>query len=258
MACNSKLNYNQLYSKAYEEIKEGHYNEAIKLLDKAILIKYKADSLYTLKSFCLYKTGYFEEAKVQADRALVYNPLNDYAYYLLGIVKREINVFGTVNLSVNRSQMNYYEGLAYMRYEILENSNAAETKVYDLTASLTDLCKAIELNDSVADNYYERAKTLQKVRLYDKALKDFNRAIELSKDIAEFFFGRAMFYKETEKTQLSLNDFNRAIELEENPFFYANRAYLKREQLHDEIGACKDLKKADKLGLKLETGDDCN
>ncbi len=221
-------------------------------------MEYKADSLYTLKSYCLYKIEKFEEAQKQADIALAYYPNSDYAYYLLGIIKREINVYNAIDINFERTRINYYESLSYFRYKVIESLNTANSIVFDMTASLSDLCKAIELNNNVAEYYYERGNTLIEIGLMDKALEDFNKSIKLSNYVAEYFFCRAMLYKKTKKTELSLDDFNKAIELDENPIYYANRGYLKREQLNDENGACKDLRKAAKLGLPLANDEICN
>jgi tetratricopeptide (TPR) repeat protein len=256
LACNSKMSYEDLYSKINKEIDKGNFKEAIALLDKAIKINYKADSLYTLKSFCLYNTGYYKKAEQEAEKALLYNSQNDYAYYMMGISKRETNLFGNVSIESAKSDKIYIDSEMVNRYVITLHDNQASGEIYDMKEALLNLNKAIEINGTCGDNFFERGKTYYKMSLYKRALTDFDKAIILSNHIGEFFFYRGMLYKELDKSLEALNDFNKAISLKEDAFYYANRGYLKREQLNDKQGGCDDLKKAKHLGLSM-TDDEC-
>lgn len=256
LSCNSKMSYDELYSKVNKEIDKENFNEAIALLDKAIKINYNADSLYTLKSFCLYKTGYYKKAEQEAEKALLYNSQNDYAYYMLGISKRETNLFGNVDIESAKSDKIYIDSEMVNRYAVTLYDNQTSGEIYDMKEALMNLNKAIEINGTCGDNFFERGKTYYKMGLYKRALGDFDTAIVLSNNIGEFFFYRGMLFKELNKSLEALNDFNKAISLKEDAFYYANRGYLKREQLNDKQGGCDDLKKAKRLGLSM-TDDEC-
>ena len=252
LACSSKMDYNALYEKANQEIDKENYSGAMKYLDKALQIHYSADSLYTLKSYCLFQTGHFREAIEEAEKSMMYKPENDYAYYLSAISKRNLNLVTQVNLNSAESDMTYVDGQIVRKYKVITNGVNSITEVYNMQAVLLDLNKAIELNTNNADNYMERARTYEEMGLDSKAMIDYNSAITLNGNNAEFYFRRALLYKQLEKTQESLSDFNKALSLKEDALYYANRGYLKREQLNDPDGCCEDFRKAESLGMKME------
>jgi len=250
----TQTEFEKIYSDASKEIDKGNFEQAIKHLNKAILLNYRGDSLYTLKGYCYYQIGDYEKTIKQAEMALSFNSQNDYAYFLKGISKSNMNIYDPIKDKLYSDKFNYdtLDGIFYAPYSISYSSNGMINKVVDLRSAIEDLSKSIELFDSYADSYNERGKLYRQIRVYDRALVDFNKAIELLKDDPEFYHQRALLYKEQKQPEQSLKDFDRAIELEQNPFFYANRGYLKREQLQDEKGACEDLKTAANLGLSLD------
>jgi tetratricopeptide (TPR) repeat protein len=253
-ACQTKTDFEKLYSDANDRLKEGNYGQAIVLFDKAISLNSSADSLYTLKGFCFYQLGDYKNCIKLAERALILNPNNYYAYYLIGVSRPNINIYDQIKHKLYSDNFNSgtIDGKFYTPYNIWYSSTGSVEKVVDIKCAIKDLSKSIELFDTYAESYNERGKLYREIKAYERALKDFNKAIELMTNEAEFYYQRALLLKELGKTDLSLHDFNKAIELEQNPFFYSNRGYLKREQLNDEKGACEDMKMAEKLGLPID------
>lgn len=94
----------------------------------------------------------------------------------------------------------------------------------DYLQALENFDKAVELNPTLAEAYYFRAR----VQLDDrKAEADFNKAIELNPAYPEAYFRRGLMKDLSGDSAAALRDYNRAIEL--NPKFvdaYMTRAVL--------------------------------
>ena len=107
---------------------------------------------------------------------------------------------------------------------------------------------------SCSDNKKESLELLDKgVELYyrsdDKtALELFRKAIQKDKSNFEAYYWIGNYYNNKRKYKKAIEYYSKAIEI--NPGFadaYANRGYAKNN-LKDKTGACKDWKKARKLG----------
>ena len=108
---------------------------------------------------------------------------------------------------------------------------------------MRDFDKAIELNPTDPDFYYERGRIRKLLEDYDNALLDYNKVIELDPQ-ADVYYSRGNLKKRMDDFDGALSDFDKAIELD--PEFadaYNNRGYLKY-QLQDYEGALLDYDKA--------------
>ena len=148
-----------------------------------------------------------------------------------------------------------------------------------------DTCaKAIELDPTFGDAYYNRGLAYINLGIYDRALADMDAAIRIAPDDADAYLNKAMIYLTTEEPHLaqanyeeaikldpqnadghlgrgaarfdmgqykgSIDDFNEAIRLAPNlGFAYNNRAisYIRLE-LYDE--AQRDIDRAQQLGVR--------
>ena len=70
------------------------------------------------------------------------------------------------------------------------------------------------------------------------------------------YLQRGLLYKDIGESKKALADFDKAIQLNpQSPFPFVNRGYLKKEQLNDKDGACKDFNKAEELGISMSQED---
>lgn len=128
--------------------------------------------------------------------------------------------------------------------------------------AILDFNKAIEINPSIPELYYNRGLAYAKYKgQYDKAILDFNKAIELMVELnpthprlADAYNNRGLAYKEKRQYDTAISDYNKAIEI--NPRHdaaYSNRAvsyYFKQE--YDK--AWNDVHKAQELGQQIHPG----
>jgi tetratricopeptide (TPR) repeat protein len=95
--------------------------------------------------------------------------------------------------------------------------------------AITYCNKAIEINPSYAEAYYNRGRSYHRKHKYDKAISDFNRSIELNpKDWVDMAYtNRGVTYEEKGQYDKAISDFNKAIEINPMDFMaYNNLAWI--------------------------------
>ena len=113
----------------------GKYNEAIKALDRAIELDPKFALAWANKGYALYKQEKYDEAIEAYNKTIELNPEN-----------------AVVAVAWN------FKGLAF--YNL-----GAKTKTFKyINKSLSDFDKAIELNSSFADPWYNNGNALDSLR----------------------------------------------------------------------------------------------
>lgn len=73
--------------------------------------------------------------------------------------------------------------------------------------------KAIDAKPDLANAYYNRAITYQKIEEYDKAINDYSKYIELKPGVADAYFGRGGAFYGKKEYDRAINDYNKFIEL---------------------------------------------
>jgi tetratricopeptide (TPR) repeat protein len=133
-------------------------------------------------------------------------------------------------------------------YSALNNIGVAYNDIYKYEEAITNLNKAIELNENYALSYANRANSYNQLNDFPNSLKDAERAIELAPNLewAYAIKGNVLTkqgnFVEAERT------LNRAIEINQNSAVaYFNRGYFNEEtKRYDE--SIKDYLKAEELG----------
>lgn len=115
--------------------------------------------------------------------------------------------------------------------------------------AIADFTKAIALDVTQAEYYFQRAEAYSNSELVDKlelALADYNIAIEVGEDDGRYYSSRANVYVEMKNFDAAMKDYNKAIELDNTAFNYYYRAnafvIMKKFDL-----ALKDFSKAIEL-----------
>ena len=112
--------------------------------------------------------------------------------------------------------------------------------------------KAIQLNPSNADAYYNRGDAYDEMGEYGKAIADYSKAIELAPNHAPAYYNRGCAYGEIGAYDKAIADYTKAIGLNPNDSLtYYNRglAYSKRGELPR---ALSDLEKCIELSTDPE------
>jgi tetratricopeptide (TPR) repeat protein len=116
------------------------------------------------------------------------------------------------------------------------------------TFTVADFDKAIEINPSDADAYYNRGVAYGHKGQYDEAISDYTKAIEMNSRHADAYYNRGTAYGHKGQHDKAISDFTKAIEI--NPRYA--EAYYKRGYSYGEKGqfdqAIADYSKAIEIG----------
>ena len=114
---------------------------------------------------------------------------------------------------------------------LMENGASTAMKCYN---------RALELDDSMADGYYNRGNLHDSLGEYEEAIADFSKAIELVPEMTAAWNNRGNARMELADYTGALADFEEVIRLNpERENAYTNRGYV-REVLGDTDGALAD------------------
>lgn len=117
--------------------------------------------------------------------------------------------------------------------------------------STADFNKVLSLDPASADAYYGRALALYKTGSFDAAIADYSKAIDINPDAADAVYGRGLCYFKKNDLKQAINDFNKVIDLKpEFPLAYSARAiaYFSKK---DYIKTLSDINKAVALGFRM-------
>lgn len=152
----------------------GRYEQAIEEYSKAIDSYHYKSLVYQQISFSYFRLKNISQASKFANKALEDDPLNDYAYYLKALIKRENNF------------------------------------TYD---SEKLILKALEIDPDISFYYGLHSNLLLKMQLYGKAIEQAKKGLELDETEVECFITLLFAYNNTkqyeqfsevEKTALTL------------------------------------------------------
>lgn len=118
--------------------------------------------------------------------------------------------------------------------------------------SIADYTKAIELDPTQADHYYNRALTYDFMGAYKDAILDYSRAIEIKPTQDIYFFDRGITHQLMGSYKDAISDFNRAIDLDSRwakYFFHRGITYQLISAYEDAI---TDYTKAIKINSKQD------
>jgi tetratricopeptide (TPR) repeat protein len=99
----------------------------------------------------------------------------------------------------------------------------------------------------MANQHFQSGELRYKSRDFEGAILAFTRAIEIEPTNADIYYQRGISYFHLNRKSLALIDFNQAQELQpNNPFRYSSRAYIK-DACGDISGAISDYERAIEL-----------
>lgn len=205
------------------------------------------------RAYIFYNTNEIDKAIEDFTDIIESDSLSYESYVSRGVAKLRIDVYekysDSIRIVLNDTTL-YNDFFKY--FKITYSGDNYSSIMNDSRGAIQDFNKALKIKPDYDFAYYNRAKVYEELNLLNEAIADINKAIELNNN-SDYYLSRALIYKSLKKTEESLRDFNKAIELNpKNGFAYINRGYLKREQLNDKNGAEKDIKMAEKLGVKTD------
>jgi tetratricopeptide (TPR) repeat protein len=224
------------YNRANVQLQSKNYNEAIRLLDQALLIKRNYAEAFAMKGDCHYYLKEYPKAIENYKRA--------------GKVKKNL---GSYNLACTYA----LSGMADEAFETLEANLASEYKL-----RMTHVAQDGDLQSLHADARWEPLTKKQWYSPYEALLNDaevsvnsndlnaaitsLSKAIEIDATKATAYGTRAICHLRNNDLQKSLEDLNQAITLDPKSTYYGNRAYV-NNKLGNVSETLADYEKAVKL-----------
>lgn len=212
----------ELREKAIEAHVKKDYAAELKCWDAVQQLTPNEASVYYFRQYDYYKTGRYEEAFADLDKALALDPNMVGAYKSRGY------------LYLRKSELD--KALAdFDEYLKREPNDAAgfvdrgvtllRLKQYD--RALADFAEAIRLDPKRALAYCERGRLFTKTGEHEKALADFAKALELSPGDANSLFQRSTTYWQMGEYEKCAADREATLQsLPEDPFYLNNAAWF--------------------------------
>lgn len=121
----------------------------------------------------------------------------------------------------------------------------------DFEGAIEDFTKAIEINASFAEAYFERGSAKSKLFYADfkGAIEDYTKAISINPVFDKAYNNRGYCKRKLKDYKGAIADYTKAIGI--NPKFagaYYNRGVCRVEDFRDKIAGCQDLRKAVEFG----------
>jgi tetratricopeptide (TPR) repeat protein len=176
--------YQTLESKADLFFEQGRlfgileeYEEAIVSYDKALLFKPYDDIAWYNRGFSLDKLGRYEEAIASYDKALLFKPYNDIVWCNRGFSLDKLGRYEEAIASYNKALLfkPYDDTILYKRGIALGNLGRYEE-------ALTSYNKALLFKPYEDTIWYKRGIALDNLGRYEEALTSYNKALQLNPD----------------------------------------------------------------------------
>lgn len=120
----------------------------------------------------------------------------------------------------------------------------------DLEGAIKDYTKAIKLDKTLVNAYYNRGMCEQALKKYGDAYNDFEITTKLNPNLSGPFYSKATVLAAQEKYKEAIPHLDKAIQIDEKtPNALTLRGQI-RAQLGDKTGACEDFNKAKGFGDK--------
>jgi tetratricopeptide (TPR) repeat protein len=225
------------YSETYKNY-NNFYRNAISKNEKSGL------ALTNYSNLLFNKEGKYEEAMQLIEKAIALNP--DSMYYTFkkcgyAYMQKDIPVTKNCSEKLITKWPNKYDS------NFIRSGYFLLTKDYE--ESIRYSTKTIEINPNKADGYFNRGLAYKETGNFDAAINDFTTCTRLSPQFANAYFHRGNIYGNTGNFSAALIDFDKYVKLspdEAMGYFYRGQAYCFSGNAAD---GCRDLKKAQKMGL---------
>jgi tetratricopeptide (TPR) repeat protein len=268
---NKKLMSVTLIGTGASKDRQSKYEEAIVVLNKALINKNSMDS-FALSSLhfnlgvSYHKLNKIEQAIGNYTNAIKVNSKNAEAYYNRGYIYSEkdynkaIEDFTkAVGYLPEKDDLYGYRGDCYQYKEDYEKAIKDYTKANELNPkgykyiynrgfanyyignyneAISDFTEAIRLKSDEPDAYSLRGLIFISKEMYDEAISDFTKAINLKSDESYFFYYRGFVFMKQKMYDEAISDFTKAIRLKpDEPDFFFDRGnvFVKDKMYYEAI-----------------------
>jgi tetratricopeptide (TPR) repeat protein len=248
-----KNNVLGIYGLAFCKYADGDYENAIEILNPLINVNPKNGALYSLRgrcnkalenlpnaiddlrnaiekgsigldnlslSECLFYSGNFNDAVIEADNFIKNNPQKHEGYFVKGLAKAGLKDYTSAIVELEKAigispkNSNLYIQLTRVYIEMnelnkavkminraikldVENAEAVQIRaklkyeLHDYTNAIFDCNRVVELGDSSAETFLIRGKSNLKIGLKKEACADFKKALTMGNKEAESLIAKS-------------------------------------------------------------------
>lgn len=242
------------FKKSGAKYNAGSIDEAIVLVDDAILIDPNSSQYRFSRGEYYYSLGNYKEAITSYDQAIKikdnYNEAyykRGFAYYRLGNYKTGIENFTAV-LRNSPQDVMAQKGAADCNFALADYTSAAQG--YENCIRLINLTKGFNNPSTEAEIYNMKGKSYFELSNNEKALADFKNALKYNKDYPEAYFNRGHTYYKMNQLSDAIEDINKAINTEGKHYewsYILGKAYQDKKDFANAANSYSNCIKLDTL-----------
>lgn len=242
---NKPLIYNYL---GVIEQKRNKPEVAVAWLDSAIVLNKTEADFYVNRALARQMLKDSVGAKADLEKALSLQPNHTGALHNLAVTKRAQGSRQEAQSSVDQA----IDADSSMLAPYLERAYQRMEGGY-FKGALEDYTQALEIERRDPEIWLSRGIVRDRLKDYTGAFADYTQAIELKENYVKAWINRANVLLKLERYKDAVDDYTVAlVYVPDSGAAYYNRA-IARERLKQLPAACEDLRKAESLGMKVDT-----
>lgn len=227
-------------------LQSGKAKEALELFEQASIVDPTRPDYLVNVGFARLKTGDNEEALAFFDRAMEVHPGYGRAFYGKGLVYMNLNE-PEIALGMFHRAVAAEPGRS--EYLFMKAYASQQTGLWDDALAGYGECIALSENKTwVANAYSNRALCRFQLGQFEQGMADLGKALEMDDTNAVYYYNRAQGWQMQHKYEQAINDYTRAIAWRAG----FPEAYINRGELHyldgNEFKGCSDFGRACELG----------
>lgn len=228
--CMDPDNIDYHYSLAYLYHQKKMYDKALYEINFINTIEQHHQLSNILNAMIIAKKGDLLTAKTQLEKILKYNEPDDFAYFALSEIHKELSQPDIAKqmlqkaIELNPTSLSYLSELAEIE---------AEQKNYEEALKLAN--KVIEINENYLSAYISIAKIYLELKDFDKVFETAQDIIELDSNCPEGYYYNALALFEQGDKNFALESLKKSISLDLNNAML----YVKMSELCQELGDFK-------------------
>lgn len=241
----------QYYEKALELFNEKKYEEAVNIINKAIIINTQNPDYHKLKALCLGNMHQYKQSTNEAIYALEMDGANAELFEIIAnnyyFLKDSENATKNYEKAIEYDRNPYIVRIYhnYVRHLIEAAGPQRAIEVYKLYLYRTDSLTAYtgDGDHFAADLAFYTGQAYQQLEDLDNALTIYNRLIVIDPGVYGYYAQRGRLFQQKRNWQEAINDFETALALDTSE----NMLLTNLGQIYQELG---DYKKAEDAYLK--------
>jgi tetratricopeptide (TPR) repeat protein len=261
-------------------LKQNRPVDALHELRQALTDSEKPEEVLLDIGLANVSLGEYQEAKNAFQQTLSLDPGNKGALFNLGNLYYTLKEYDSARVYYEQTHAQYPNLKWPLMY--LGNIYTVERKFAE---AIPYYSAYIKLDSMSEEAYFKRAVLYSELRQWDEAIADWNKTLAINENLHEAWKNRGLAHFQQKDYDKALADFSKSIELQPESYTYINRGYthyllgnfqealndldkgleelseyplgyyfraLSKSRLKDKEGACEDLSRALKQGLKKE------